>query len=170
MAEPIKRSKNPIPPGVDIGHVHMKTADIAAVYRFYVDILGFDVVADMGNAVFMSSGGYHHHLAFNTWESKNGPPPAAGTTGLYHIAIRYPKRSDLADALQRLIDTKWPIEGASDHGTHEAIYLRDQDENGLELYWDRPEKEWPLDEEGHLKFTMQPLNFDSLLSENKSMA
>lgn len=164
--KPIKRSSSPIPPGMDIGHVHLKTADISRVYKFYVDILGFDVIAQMPEALFLSSGGYHHHLGFNTWKSKGGTPPPPGTTGLYHIAIRYPKRADLADALRRLVAAGWPIEGASDHGTHEGIYLSDPDQNGLELCWDRPKKDWPLNKDGHLNSVLKPLDIKSLLAEN----
>ncbi len=167
MVKPIKRSKNSIPRGVDIGHVHLKTADIDRIYKFYVDILGFDVIAELPDALFLSSGGYHHHLGFNTWESKDGSPPPPGTTGLYHVAIRYKKRIDLADALKRLAKAGWPVDGASDHGTHEAIYLRDPDENGLELYWDRPKKDWPLDDKGHLAFVMKPLDIKGLLQQNR---
>lgn len=145
-----QRATNPIDPGVDIGHVHLKTADIQRIYDFYVGILGFHVVMHMESALFLSAGGYHHDLAFNTWESEGGRPPAPGTTGLYHVAIRYPSRASLGDALHRLIAANWPLDGVNDHGTHEALYLRDPDGNGLELYWDRPESEWPLDENGHL--------------------
>ena len=163
--QPVERSKNPIDPRVDIGHVHLKTADIQRVYDFYVGILGFDVVMRMSTALFLSAGGYHHDLAFNTWESAGGNPPQPGTTGLYHVAIRYPTRAALGNALQRLIDAKWPLEGVNDHGTHEALYLRDPDESGLELYWDRPEEEWPLDEKGHLTVGGGQLDIEGLLRE-----
>jgi catechol 2,3-dioxygenase len=163
--KPIERSKNPIADGVDIGHVHLKTANIDRVHDFYVDILGFDVIAKIPNAIFLSSGGYHHHLAFNTWESENGDKPALGTTGLYHVAIRYPTRSLLADALLRLSNSNWPIQGISDHGTHQALYLEDPDGNGLELYWDRPQLEWPIDESGELKMTNKTFDLDELLKE-----
>jgi catechol 2,3-dioxygenase len=150
---PVERAAQPIDPGVGIGHVHLKTADIQRVHDFYVGILGFDVVTRMGDqALFLSAGGYHHHLGFNTWESKGGSPPPRGTTGLYHVAIRYPTREALADALRRLVEAEWPLDGVNDHGTHEALYLRDPDGNGLELAWDRDPSEWPLDEEGHLRF------------------
>lgn len=162
--KPIATAPRPIGPGVDIGHVHLKTADIQRVYDFYVGILGFDVIARMPNAVFLSSGGYHHHLAFNTWESQGGTPPPAGTTGLYHVAIRYPSRAALGDALRRLLEAQWPLTGVNDHGTHEALYLQDPDTNGLELYWDRPEAEWPLDEQGRLAFTSRQLDLESLLN------
>lgn len=165
MVKPVKPSIKPIPGGADIGHVHLKTADIDRVYDFYVVILGFDVVAQLPEALFISTGGYHHHLGFNTWESKGGQPPPPGTTGLYHVAIRYKKRAGLADAIRRLSDAKWPIDGASDHGTHEAIYLNDPDKNGLELYWDRVEKDWPLGKNGELASELKPLNIHDLMSE-----
>jgi catechol 2,3-dioxygenase len=161
---PLERAPRPIPDGVDVGHVHLRTADIDRVHDFYVGVLGFDVVARMPDALFVSSGGYHHHLAFNTWQSKGGSPPASGTTGLYHVAIRYPSRAALADALRRLADANWPLDGATDHGTHEALYLRDPDRNGLELYWDRPQEQWPLDSDGRLGFAMGALDLDDLLA------
>lgn len=161
--KPIARAKKPIVPGVDIGHVHLKTADIERVYDFYVGILGFDVIARLPQALFLSAGGYHHHLGFNTWESAGGNPPPSGTTGLYHVAIRYPDRASLGDALRRLKKAGWPLDGVNDHGTHEALYLRDPDENGLELYWDRPEAEWPVDEKGHLAFTSSMPDLEGLL-------
>lgn len=166
--KPIERSKNPIAGGVDIGHVHLKTANIDRVHDFYVGVLGFDVIAKIPNAIFLSSGGYHHHLAFNTWESENGGKPAFGTTGLYHVAIRYPTRSLLGDALLRLSNANWPIQGISDHGTHQALYLEDPDGNGLELYWDRPQPEWPIDENGDLKMTNKTFDLDELLKEASS--
>jgi catechol 2,3-dioxygenase len=162
---PYERSDRPIASGVEIGHVHLKTADIDRVARFYVDILGFDVVFRRPDALFLSAGGYHHHLGFNTWESKGGSPPPPGTTGLYHVAIRYPTRAALGDALRRLVDAGWPLDGVNDHGTHEALYLRDPDENGLELCWDRPESEWPRDTEGHLTFSGGRLDLEGLLAE-----
>src|ERR1700674_210784 len=162
---PRERGPKPIDPGVVIGHVHLKTADIDRVHHFYVDILGFDVVFRMPEALFLSAGGYHHHLGFNTWESKGGTPPPPGTTGLYHVAIRYPTRAALADALRRLVAADWPLDGVNDHGTHEALYLRDPDENGLELAWDRPKDEWPRDEEGHMTFGNRRLDIEGLLAE-----
>lgn len=162
---PRERAPRPMDGGVDIGHVHMKAADLDKIHDFYVDILGFDVVVRMPDAIFMSAGGYHHDLAFNTWESKGGTPPPPGTTGLYHIAIRYPSRAALGDALRRLIDAGWPLDGANDHGTHEALYLRDPEQNGLELYWDRPAEEWPRDSEGHLAFTGRRPDLESLARE-----
>lgn len=164
---PIEPHPNPIDPRTDIGHVHLKTADIQKVYDFYVGILGFEVIARMPNALFIAAGNYHHHLAFNTWESANGPKPPFGTTGLYHVALRYPDRPALGDALQRLVKANWPLEGVSDHGTHEAIYLNDPDGNGLELYYDRPETEWAIDDQGHLKFDNSPLDLDGLLAAAK---
>ena len=139
----------PIDPGVDIGHVHLKVADLDRAIGFYRDVLGFDLMQRMGDqAAFLSAGGYHHHIGLNTWESKGGSPPPPGTTGLYHVAIRYPSRAALADALKRLVENKIPISGASDHGVSEAIYLNDPDGNGIELYRDRPREEWPMAPDG----------------------
>src|SRR6185436_16978708 len=130
----------PIDPGVRIGHVHLKVADLERALRFYRDVLGFELTQRMGTqAAFLSAGGYHHHIALNTWESAGGAPPPEGSTGLYHVAILYPTRAALADALRRLIAAKIPLDGAADHGVSEALYLRDPDQNGLELYWDRPQ-------------------------------
>ncbi len=165
--QPVEKNPHPIDPRTDIGHVHLKTADIQRVYDFYVSILGFDVVVRIPNALFISAGGYHHHLGFNTWESEGGKPPAAGTTGLYHVAIRYPNRPALGNALKRLVDAKWPIDGVNDHGTHEAIYTHDADQNGLELYYDRLESEWPLDAQGHLEVSGRQMDLDGLLAEAK---
>jgi catechol 2,3-dioxygenase len=165
---PRERSHRPIPSGVDIGHVHMKAGDLLKIRRFYVDILGFDVVVEMPDAIFLSAGGYHHHLAFNTWESKGGTPPPPGTSGLYHIAIRYPTRAALGDAFRRLAAAGWLIDGFNDHGTHEALYLRDPEENGLELCWDRPIEQWPLDADGHLSFVGGRLDLGGLLAEGAS--
>jgi catechol 2,3-dioxygenase len=162
---PVERSPRPIDPGVDIGHVHLRTADIERVHRFYVGILGFDVTVRGPDVLFVSAGGYHHTLGFNTWGSKGGPPPPRGTTGLYHVAIRYPTRAALGDALARLVEADWPLDGATDHGTHEALYLRDPDGNGLELYWDRPQDQWPLDDNGHLAFISQRLDLRGLLAD-----
>ena len=146
----------PIDAGVDIGHVHLRTADIQRVHDFYVGILGFDVMVRMPDALFLSAGGYHHHLAFNTWDSAGGPPPPPGSTGLYHVAIRYPTRALLGDALRRLRDAGWPVDHLTDHGTHQAAYLADPDENGLELAWDRPREEWPRGDDGKLSFADLP--------------
>jgi catechol 2,3-dioxygenase len=162
---PLERSERPIDPGVTIGHVHLKTADIDRVHHFYVEILGFDVVWRHPTALFVSAGGYHHHLGFNTWESKGGNPPPPGTTGLYHVAIKYPTRAALGDAFRRLVAAGWPLDGYNDHGTHEALYLRDPDGNGLELAWDRPEEEWPRDAEGRLQFGNRRLDIEGLLRE-----
>jgi catechol 2,3-dioxygenase len=133
-----------------------------------VGILGFDVIMRMDSALFLSAGGYHHHLAFNTWESKGGTPPPVGATGLYHVAIKYPTRASLGDALIRLVDAGCPLEGVNDHGTHEALYLRDPDENGLELCWDRPEQDWPKDEEGHMVISSSQLDIQGLFDEGKT--
>ena len=152
---------------VDIGHVHLKVSDIDQALSFYRDILGFDVTQRIGDqAAFISAGGYHHHLGLNTWESRGGSPPPPGTTGLYHVAIRYPDRRTLGDALRRLADARWPIDGASDHGVSEAIYLRDPDGNGIELYRDRPEEDWPRAENGEgVAMVNAPLDLDALLRE-----
>jgi catechol 2,3-dioxygenase len=165
--KPQEASENPIDPRVDIGHVHFKSADLQPIYDFYVGILGFDVVMRMPTALFLSAGGYHHDLAFNTWESANGSPAPVESTGLYHVALRYPDRAALGDALRRLMDANWPLEGVNDHGTHEALYLRDPDGNGLELYWDRDEVEWPLDENGHVTMGGKQLDIDGLLAAAK---
>ena len=162
---PRERAPRPIDGGVDIGHVHMKAGDLDAMYDFYVGVLGFDVVLRMPDALFLSAGGYHHDLAFNTWTSKGGSPPPPGATGLYHIAIRYPTREALGDALVRLADAGWPLSGVNDHGTHEALYLADPEGNGLELYWDRPEEEWPLDAEGHLGFENAASDLNRMVAE-----
>ena len=138
-----------IDPRVDLGHVHLKVSDIERALRFYRDVLGFEVMQQYGDqAAFLSAGGYHHHIGLNTWESKGAPPPPPGTTGLYHVAIRYPDRKALAHALKAVVDAGIPISGASDHGVSEAIYLRDPDDNGIELYRDRPEEDWPRAEDG----------------------
>ena len=170
MIKPIEQSDRPIDPGVRIGHVHLKTADIQRIYDFYVGILGFDVVMRMGDqALFIAAGGYHHTLAFNTWESKDGTPPPPGTTGLYHVAILYPTRASLGDALHRLIQANYPLDGVNDHGTHEALYLTDPDGNGLELCWDRDEKEWPVDNDGHMAHSGRQLDIDGLLEAGKTL-
>jgi len=162
--KPLERAPRPAASGTDIGHVHLKTADLDRIHDFYVAVLGFDVVARMPDALFLSTGGYHHDLGFNTWQSRGGSPPPPGTTGLFHVAIRYPTRADLGDALKRLRAAEWPIGGATDHGTHEALYLRDPDENGLELYWDRAAEDWPVDEEGHLGFVGARVDLEDLLA------
>ncbi len=157
---------DPIDPRVDIGHVHLKVADLDRAVAFYSGVLGFQLTTRMGaQAAFLSAGGYHHHIGLNTWESRNGKPPAPGTTGLYHVAIRYPDRAALADALRRLIAARVTLEGASDHGVSEALYLRDPDGNGLELYRDRPRAEWPKGPDGSVRMTSEPLDLDALLKE-----
>lgn len=154
-----------LPTETRIGHVHLKVADLDRAVRFYRDALGFDLVAHFGRqAAFLSAGGYHHHIGLNTWESQEGSPPPPGSTGLYHFAINYPTRRDLAAALKRLLDAGWGIDGASDHGTHEAIYLHDPDENGIELAWDRDVSQWPR-RNGELAFDRKPLDFAGLLAE-----
>jgi catechol 2,3-dioxygenase len=154
-------------PEVDIGHVHLKVADLDRAIAFYRDVLGFDLMQRMGDqAAFLSAGGYHHHIGLNTWESKGGSPPPRGTTGLFHIAIRYPTRASLADALKRLVDNQIPITGASDHGVSEAIYLNDPDGNGVELYRDRPRDEWPMASDGKgVAMVSIPLDLQGLLAE-----
>jgi catechol 2,3-dioxygenase len=154
-----------IDPGVRIGHVHLKVADLERSLGFYRDVLGFEVTTQRPGAVFMSAGGYHHHLAINTWESRGGEPPAPGTTGLYHTAILYPTRRLLADALRRVIEAKIPLDGASDHGVSEALYLRDPDENGVELYWDRPKEQWPRNANGDLMMKTERLDLQNLMAE-----
>src|SRR4051794_1835858 len=158
-------SEQSIPAGAHIGHVHLKVADLDRAVAFYHEVLGFDLITRFGQqAAFLSAGGYHHHLGLNTWESANGAPPPPGSTGLYHFAINYPTRRDLAAALKRLLDHGWGIDGASDHGTHEAIYLHDPDYNGLELAWDRAPEEWPRRGD-ELVFDRKPLDFARLLAE-----
>ncbi len=160
----------PIDPGVDIGHVHLKVADIDRALDFYTGVLGFEVQQRFGGqAAFISAGGYHHHIGLNTWESKGGSPPALGTTGLYHLAIRYPDRRSLADALRRILDAGLTLDGASDHGVSEALYLKDPDGNGVELYRDRPEQEWPRPADGTgVAMMTAPLDLADLLAEGGS--
>ncbi len=154
-----------IDPGVSIGHVHLKVADIERALVFYRDILGFELTQRFGQAAFLAAGGYHHHIGLNTWESRGGVPPLPGTTGLFHVAIRYPTRATLADALRRLIDSGIPLEGATDHGVSQALYLRDPDQNGVELYWDRPREAWPHAPDGTLAMGSRALDLDDLLRE-----
>jgi catechol 2,3-dioxygenase len=155
-----------IDPRVDIGHVHLKVSDIDRALAFYRDVLGFDEMLRYGEeAAFLSAGGYHHHIGLNTWESKGGSPPPPGSTGLFHVAIRYPSRAALAGALQRVLDAGVPVTGASDHGVSEAIYLKDPDQNGIELYRDRPAEEWPQDEQGQFTMATRPLDLKALLAE-----
>ncbi|MFN8177835.1 MAG: VOC family protein [bacterium] len=154
---------------VDIGHVHLKVADLDRALRFYCDVLGFALVQKMGRqAAFVSAGGYHHHIGLNTWESQGGSPPPPGSTGLYHIAIRYPDRATLADALRRLESAGISLDGAADHGVSEALYLRDPDDNGVELYRDRPRSEWPRTPDGALAMVVEPLDLNSLRAEAKT--
>ena len=156
----------PIDPGVDIGHVHLKVSDLDRALGFYRDVLGFEEMARMGDqAAFISAGGYHHHIGLNTWESRGGSPPPPGTTGLYHTAIRYPTRAALAKAVRRVVDAGIPLTGASDHGVSEAIYLNDPDLNGIELYWDRPRDQWRADEDGNLVMFTAPLDLNDLLAQ-----
>jgi catechol 2,3-dioxygenase len=156
----------PIDAGVRVGHVHLKVADLDRALAFYRDVLGFELTQRYGSeAAFLSAGGYHHHIGLNTWESKGGPSPSPGTTGLYHVAIVYPTRALLADALRRLVKAGVPLEGASDHGVSEALYLRDPDGNGVELYWDRPQDQWPRTADGGVAMYAHPLDLDALLQE-----
>lgn len=156
----------PLHPGVEIGHVHLKVADLERAIAFYRDVLGFELTQRYGRqAAFLSAGGYHHHIGLNTWESAGGSPPPSGTTGLYHLAILYPTRAELADGLRRLLAAGIPLEGASDHGVSEALYLRDPDGNGVELYWDRPKEQWPRTPDGGLNMVTNALDLESLLQE-----
>jgi catechol 2,3-dioxygenase len=155
-----------IDPDVRIGHVHLKVADLERALGFYRDVLGFELTQRYGrDAAFVSAGGYHHHIGLNVWESRGGGPPPPGSTGLYHVAILYPDRAALADALRRLIEAGIPLDGASDHGVSEALYLRDPDGNGIELYRDRPREEWPRDGEGSIAMLTRPLDVQALLRE-----
>jgi catechol 2,3-dioxygenase len=154
-----------IPVGTDIGHVHLKVADLERAIAFYHGVLGFDVTQRYGpQAAFLSAGGYHHHIGLNTWQSAGGSPPPPGSTGLYHHAIRYPTRRDLAAALRRVIEAGWPLNGASDHGVSEALYLADPDGNGVELYWDRPRDQWPKGGDGTLDMFTRALDVNGLLA------
>ena len=155
-----------IHPEVRIGHVHLKVADIERSLRFYCGVLGFEVTQRYGpSAAFISAGGYHHHIGLNTWESLEGTPPPPGHTGLYHAAILYPTRAELARALKRVLDARVPLDGAADHGVSEALYLRDPDDNGLELYWDRPQPLWPRTADGKLAMFTRRLDLEGLLRE-----
>ncbi len=152
--------------GVRIGHVHLKVSDLERSIAFYHGVLGFDITQRMGDsAAFLSAGGYHHHIGLNTWESKNGAPPPRSATGLFHVAILYPTRKQLADAVRRLANAGIVLDGAADHGVSEAIYLRDPDGNGVELYTDRPAEQWPRDENGNLEMVTDPLDMDDLMAE-----
>ncbi len=157
-----------VPDKTRIGHIHLKVADLQRSLDFYCELLGFALITTYGDqAAFISAGGYHHHIGLNTWQSKGAPPAPKRSAGLFHTAILYPTRKDLAEILQRLIDAKYPISGASDHGVSEAIYLDDPDENGVELYCDRPESEWPRTEDGRIEIFTQTLDIEDLLGELK---
>jgi catechol 2,3-dioxygenase len=174
---PMQRAPRPVEAGVTIGHVHLRTADIDRIRAFYVDLMGFDVVMEArdvpgwgttGDVLFVAAGGYHHHLGFNTWKSAGGGPQPDGVAGLHHVAIRYPTRAGLADALRRLQSADWPLRQISDHGTHEAIYISDPDGNDLELCWDRPFDQWPRDGDGTWDMSrafMGEIDLDDLLKE-----
>jgi catechol 2,3-dioxygenase len=158
-------ASRPIDPGARIGHVHLKVSDLARSLDFYCGVLGFELMTTYGTeAAFISAGGYHHHIGLNTWESLGGSPPPPGTTGLFHLAVLYPDRAGLGDALLRLERAGWPLTGASDHGVSEALYTQDPDRNGVELYRDRPEAEWPRGEDGSLVMYTQPLDLEPLLA------
>ena len=157
---------DPINPDVRIGHVHLKVADLERSLRFYCDVLGFELMQRMSDqAAFVSAGGYHHHIGLNSWHSRGGLPPPPGTTGLFHVGILYPTRAALADALRRLMKACIPLDGASDHGVSEALYLSDPDQNGLELYWDRPKEQWPRTANGEIAMGTEPLDLEALLRE-----
>ncbi|WP_407520323.1 VOC family protein [Lacibacter sp. MH-610] len=157
-----------IPPQTRIGHVHLKVSNLERSLQFYRDLLGFEVMQYYGDsAVFLSAGGYHHHIGLNTWHSKNAGPAPVNTAGLYHTAILYTTRKDLAVILKRLMEANYPLTGASDHGVSEAIYLNDPDRNGVELYWDKPKEQWPIDEEGNLMMVTERLDVEGLLKEAK---
>lgn len=162
----LENSSHPIDPHVRIGHVHLKVADLERALEFYCGVLGFELTQRYGTqAAFVSAGGYHHHIGLNTWESLGGSPPPAGTTGLYHTAILYPTRRALADALRRVLNAGIQLEGASDHGVSEALYLRDPDGNGVELYWDRQQDAWPRSAQGELAMVTRRLDLSDLLQE-----
>lgn len=162
----LRQNKDPIDPRVRIGHVHLKVADLERSIDFYCGILGLELMQRFGeDAAFLSAGGYHHHIALNTWQSRNGTPPLPGSTGLFHVALLYPDRRALSEALRRIQKARIRLDGASDHGVSEALYLRDPDDNGLELYHDRPEHRWPRTEGGDLAMCTRPLDLDDLLRE-----
>ncbi len=157
-----------VPAGTRIGHVHLKVSDIDKALAFYQGLLGFEITMRYGTqAVFISAGGYHHHIGLNTWHSKGAGPATVNAVGLYHTAILYPERKDLAAILQRLIDANYPLTGSADHGVSEAIYLNDPDGNGVELYWDKPKDQWPIDKEGNLQMVSEYLDMENLLVELK---
>jgi catechol 2,3-dioxygenase len=164
--QPVSENPRPIAAGTRIGHVQLKVADLERALDFYCGVLGFELMLRLGDsAAFLSAGGYHHHIGINTWESLGGAPPAAGTTGLYHLAILYPTRASLADGLRRVLAAGISLDGASDHGVSEALYLRDPDENGVELYWDRPRNRWPVTADGKLAMYTRRLDLRDLLAE-----
>ncbi len=164
--DPLNAAPNPVSPKAKIGHVHLKVADLDRAIGFYSSVLGFDLMQKFGDsAAFLAAGGYHHHLGLNVWESAGGTPPPKEHTGLYHTAFLYPTRADLADAVKRVVAAGYPITGMADHGVSEAVYLDDPDGNGVELYWDRPREEWPLDADGKLAMVNAPLDLDGLLEE-----
>jgi catechol 2,3-dioxygenase len=159
-----------VDPRVRIGHVHLKVADLDRALAFYHGVLGLEITQRLGRqAAFLSAGGYHHHIGLNTWESQGGSPPPPGTTGLYHVAILYPTRALLADALRRVLAAGIELDGASDHGVSEALYLRDPDDNGVELYWDRPKEQWPRNADGGVAMFTRPLDLDALLVERAAV-
>jgi catechol 2,3-dioxygenase len=164
------QAAQPISPGVRIGHVHLKVADLERSLGFYCGVLGFELMQRFGaQAAFISAGGYHHHIGLNTWESLGGSPPPRGSTGLFHTAILYPSRAALADALRRLIGANIALDGASDHGVSEALYLRDPDQNGVELYWDRSPEQWPRMPDGQLAMHTRALDLDDLLGASETV-
>lgn len=165
--ETMKNNSEKIHAETRIGHVHLKVSDLERSVKFYSDFLGFEITAALEGAVFLSAGGYHHHIGLNTWESKGGAVPEPGNTGLYHFAILVPSRKELAKVFKRLMDKGWPIEGASDHGVSEAIYLKDPDGNGVEIYCDRPREQWPKGAKGRLEMFTKKLDIDGLMGELK---
>ena len=165
MTQDAEKEAYRAPAGTDIGHVHLKVAELDRAIAFYHEVLGFDITQRYGTgAAFLSAGGYHHHIALNTWESAGGAPPPSGATGLYHLAVRFPTRAALGGALRRLVEAGVQLDGASDHGVSEALYLRDPDQNGVELYWDRPAAEWPHGPDGKLAMITKPLDLQGLLA------
>jgi catechol 2,3-dioxygenase len=165
MATQENKDAGTIDPAVRIGHVHLKVADLDRAVKFYQGVLGFEITQRWGaQAAFLSAGGYHHHIGLNTWESLGGEPPAPGTTGLFHVAILYPTRRLLADALRRVIAAGIELSGAADHGVSEALYLKDPDQNGVELYWDRPREQWPRDAQGNIAMYTRALDLDALVN------
>ena len=161
---PLSAAPQPASPQARIGHVHLKVADLDRAIGFYSGVLGLDVMQKFGHqAAFLSMGGYHHHLGLNTWESQGGTPPPPGHTGLYHTAFLYPTRADLADAVRRVLAAGYPLAGKADHGVSQAVYLDDPDGNGVELYWDKPRDEWPLDQDGKLAMVNAPLDLEALM-------